>query len=363
VQTAKGVNLYDAASDGKLTLVKGSPFQTSGEIIGRNGKYFITLGTNYLHSYAVEANGAIAKQVSEINTQDYDGASCGLPNGTTDANIDHTGQNVYVELASYSSCTAIQSYNIAKESGDLSFIGPAALESNAIDVLYNPPSLVGNDKFAYTGASFGCGGCTSTWSGFVRESSGAMANLNFAVTYPQGADNYPILPGLVAADPTDHLAAVVTNFGPEYPDVGPPELLSYTVDSHGNLTTTNPEKAIPYPKVYPSIMKMSPSGKVLAIGGGWSGEGGLEVYHFNGAEPITSYSAPLTTDLITDIGWDNNNHLFALSDAANEVFVYTITPTTLVEAPGSPYAIESSSACNLTYGGFCRSGLVVVPKL
>jgi hypothetical protein len=101
----------------------------------------------------------------------------------------------------------------------------------------------------------------------------------------------------------------------------------------------------------------------LAVGGGYSGDAGLEVYHFNGAEPITPYSSLLTTDPITDVGWDNDNHLFALSDSANRVFVYTITPTTLVEAPGSPYTIESSSACNLHYGGFCRSGLVVVPKL
>lgn len=365
VQTVKGVNLYDAAADGKLTLVKGSPFQTSGEIIGSNGKYFITLGTNDVHSYALESNGAIGKQVSEVNSQDYDGAFCGEAYGTTDANIDHSGQNVYVELASYTACTTIQSYSIARESGDLSFIGTAAFESNGIDILLNPPSITANDKFAYTGALYSCGGCTNTWSGFARNGSGTLENLNFNVTYPQSLNSspYPFLPGLVAADPTNHLAAVVTTEGPEYPDVGPPQLASYTVDSQGNLSTTNPAKTIPYIKVTPTIMKMSPSGKLLAVGGGYSGDAGLEVYHFNGAEPITPYGSLLTTDPITDVGWDNDNHLFALSDSANRVFVYTITPTTLVEAPGSPYTIESSNGCNLQYGGFCRSGLVVVPKL
>jgi hypothetical protein len=364
VQTTKGVNLYDATADGKLTLAKGSPFQTSGAMIGSNGKYFITLGTHDVHSYAVESDGAIGKQVSAINTQDYDGASCGEAFGTTDANIDHTGQNVYVELASYTACTTIQSYHIAKDSGDLGFIGTAAFESNGINVLYNPPSFIGNDKFAYTGASYGCGGCANTWSGFQRDSNGSMQNLTPNVTYPVAlTSSYPFLPGLVAADPTDHLAAVVITEGPEYPDVGPPQLGSYTVDSQGNPSTTNPEKSIPYTKIIPSGLKMSPSGNLLAVGGGWPGAGGLEVFHFNGAAPITSYGSVLTTDLITDLGWDNDNHLFALSDSANEVFVYTITPTSIAEAPGSPYNIESSSACNLQYGGFCRSGLVVVPKL
>jgi hypothetical protein len=57
IGTAKGVNLYDAASNGTLTLVSGSPFKIAGKIVGSNRKYFISLGTNYLHSYPVAANG------------------------------------------------------------------------------------------------------------------------------------------------------------------------------------------------------------------------------------------------------------------------------------------------------------------
>ena len=45
VGTSKGINLYNAASNGKLTLVSGSPFKTTGLMIGSNQKYFITLGT------------------------------------------------------------------------------------------------------------------------------------------------------------------------------------------------------------------------------------------------------------------------------------------------------------------------------
>jgi len=34
VQTTKGVNVYDATAAGKLSLVKGSPFATSGQMEG-----------------------------------------------------------------------------------------------------------------------------------------------------------------------------------------------------------------------------------------------------------------------------------------------------------------------------------------
>ena len=49
VQTSKGVNLYDASAAGKLTLVTGSPFKTEGSMGGSNGKYLISVGTDYIH--------------------------------------------------------------------------------------------------------------------------------------------------------------------------------------------------------------------------------------------------------------------------------------------------------------------------
>jgi hypothetical protein len=60
VPTPKGIYGYDVSTPGKLTLIKGSPFtEISGLLIGTNGKYLITLGTDYVHSYAVASNGAI----------------------------------------------------------------------------------------------------------------------------------------------------------------------------------------------------------------------------------------------------------------------------------------------------------------
>ena len=39
----------------------------------------------------------------------------------------------------------------------------------------------------------------------------------------------------------------------------------------------------------------------------------MQVFHFNGAAPITKYSKVLTTAPINWIRWDKANHLYALS--------------------------------------------------
>jgi hypothetical protein len=82
---------------------------------------------------------------------------------------------------------------------------------------------------------------------------------------------------------------------------------------------------------------MSPSGQLLAV----AGTGGLEIFHFNGANPITAYTGPLTTGQVDQMSWDNHGHLYAISQSAGKVFVFTITPTSYSQVSGSPYAIVS----------------------
>jgi hypothetical protein len=103
VGTSKGVELYNAAVNGQLSLVHGSPFPITGMAAGSNGKYFVSLGTYLLHTYAVSSTGTIGAQVSQIDTQDYYGnGNCeGVKQGTEGlANLDHTGQNLYVAFPS-----------------------------------------------------------------------------------------------------------------------------------------------------------------------------------------------------------------------------------------------------------------------
>jgi len=109
------------------------------------------------------------------------------------------------------------------------------------------------------------------------------------------------------------------------------------VEKNGNIHTNSTYKNMPSTLISnPYDLKMSPSSKLLAI----AGQEGLQVFHFNGASPITHYTGLLTPDPITQVFWDNDNHLYAISQDTGKLFVFTITPTTHQQAPGSPHTVS-----------------------
>jgi len=370
VLTTKGVDVYAATAAGKLALVKGSPFSTSGQMEGINGKYLISVGTDYLHTYPIESNGAVGKQASEINTQDYDGAQCGATDGTG-AILDHTGKYFYVQLfgASYdgganTTCADWQSYQIEPD-GAFTFLGSLEAGGGADGSAYpsTVPTISSNDKFSYsiTGGDCNC----NFFVPFAKEATGQLAQ-NSAFTYvgPQSDPAARLLyePTFAKADSTDHLAvltAAVQNEGDG--NIQSWQLASFTIDNAtGSIFSTNtvadmPTPQIPTPQEYGAVMEMSPSGKLLALAGGENAIDGLQIFHFNGAAPITTYSSLLlpTVDL-DQLAWDNDNHLHALSYSTGELYVYTATPTSIKEVSGSPYKVENAYGIN---------GLIVVPKL
>ncbi|MGA2536275.1 MAG: hypothetical protein ABSF53_09680 [Terracidiphilus sp.] len=374
LQTTNGVNLYDAATNGKLTLVKGSPFKTVGGMLGSTGKYFFTLGAEWIHVYPVDSNGAIGDQLSEIDTENYAGGDCGTTLGGV---LDHTGRYLQIELEPKypfnNPCTDYQTYEIGKADGSLIYIGDAVVNTHAGAEL-GPISITGNDNFAYAvDVDFGIGYGHTPYAALIRESNGALANWSFEETDPEPPPPFEFLQWILTADPTNHLAIALGS--DEYsgsPDqaYGPFRLVSYSIDSAGNISSTNDWEKMPIPAVGPTLMRMSPSGKLLAVAGGPVigelqgppgnlGKNGLQVFHFNGANPITPYSKTLTSAPIGYMQWDNSNHIYALSSDF-QLFVYTITPTSISESPDSPYKIPNK-ACNpsdFPYG--CPNGLVVV---
>jgi hypothetical protein len=88
---------------------------------------------------------------------------------------------------------------------------------------------------------------------------------------------------------------------------------------------------------------MSPSGKLLAVGGAL----GLQLFRFNGANPITSYTGLIGFGQFDQFRWDNSNHLYAINADTGHLHIFTITPTSVREAPGSPYTIPGGGG----YGG------------
>jgi hypothetical protein len=366
VGTGKGAYLYDAAANGTLTPVSGSPFKTTGLVIGSSGKYFITLGTDYIHSYAVASNGAIKAQVSQINTKTYfsnPATNCGATAGGI---LDHTGQDVYV-LRGLNGCTALQSFEISS-AGALSFLDSSSFDSGYTDPYVTPPTIIANDVHAYNGLYIGS--CAEQTNAFQRLSNGALQfyavaddNLGsaFTMNFPaaQPGFGYQALPTMTA-DPFNNLAvALQQSEGCGSPYV-PVQLASYTAYAVGSLVTANTMQNMPTPNVYPTVMNISPSGDFLAVGGNptpqttgptGSQTAGLQVFYFNGISPITTDSGTLTTAPINEIHWDNSNHLYALSNSTGKLYVYTVTSAGITAVAGSPYTLSTPNA------------LVVVPTI
>ena len=355
VGTTKGVYLYNAASNGSLSLVSGSPFSITGSAVGSNGKYFFSLGPSFLRSYPVASNGAIKGQASQINTQLYSGSECGTAQG---AILDHTGQDVYVQLygdqtgGNQGQCVTLQSFKLSS-TGALSFLGGTEFATevqSGTGGFATPIKLSGNGSYAYSTA-FDHECFVRIWE-LKRESSGAMLfNSDQYLTVPSTPLGWRWLPWAVTADPTNHLAVAMFgesgDFGPCGDISYPWQLASFTVAPDGNLTTTNTPKNMPTPQVDAAVLNMSPSGQFLAVGGnetftvsfGVTQPPGLQVFHFNGANPITSFSKVLTTAPIDSIRWDNSNHLYALSNSTKKLYAYTVTSSGVTAVPGSPYTI------------------------
>lgn len=367
VGTPNGVYLYHTAANGSLSLVSGSPYPVAGNEIGSNHDYFLSLDPNYLHAYAMAANGAIQGQVSRIDNRNYSGSDCGT---AQNAVLDHSGHDIYVEIygggkPAPEPCVTLQSFRLSN-SGALSFLDAtefATETETGVGGFASPIKLSGNGMYAYS-ASYDHECELRTWI-LKRDTNGAMLEDSYQyLTVPSTPPDWRWIPWFVAADPTNHLA--VAMYG-ESGDFGPCgsedylwQLASFTLAADGSLASTNTPDKMPTPKVDPQVLSMSYSGQFLAVGGsGTFNTGdhgvqtpGLQVFRFNGADPITPYSGVLTTSPIDQIHWDRNHHLYALSDSTHKLYVYSVTSSSITAAPGSPYTIPSTP-----------SALVVAPVM
>jgi len=362
VQTPKGVDVFSASSTGKLTLIKGSPFADSGQMEGINGKYLISVGTDYLHTYPIESNGTVGKQASETNTQDYGGSECGVTTGAGSV-LDHTGKYLYVQLFNSNECADWQAFQV-EANGFLSFLGNVDLGSSvapsSVLTISNYEFLYGitPDAAGYYGEDYYC---YTDFTALTKTPDGLIAeNNSFSETDPEGNSSayfYYFRPILAQADPHGHLAVLMSPCSNSGNAGSPNQLASYTINSTtGGIISNNTWADMPSTAVgaeYPNFvttMNMSPSGLLLAV----AGHTGLQIFHFNGAAPLTTFSSLLLPTVnIDQVKWDNSSHLYALSYESQKIYVFTVTPTNINEVSGSPYAVG---------GAYGITGLIVVPK-
>ena len=326
--TTYEINAYAAYPNGSLSRVSGSPFATKASYLTTNGKWLFGTNGIDIYSYGIEANGAL-RAGPVVDAQKYNSAPDS--GGPMNLFLDHTGQSlydgdIYVDGAN----NGYQAWKIIETTGQVEFQQLVKPFSTYVGA---PLSFIANNQYAY---SAGCLKGTPDIYGYKRNSTGTLAVLNISPYIPPtniAGSGY--CPYLSAADPFGHVAISLTPFEPYY-NVGPPQIGVYTVTSTGNLTTTSTASNMPKSAVTQvTAMSMAPSGKLLAVGG----SSGLQVFHFNGANPATKYTGLLTTNQIDQMFWDNANHLYAISRKAGKLYVFTITPTSVSQASGSPHTI------------------------
>jgi len=317
------INAYAVAADGALTPVSGSPFVENGAILAVDKKWLFASDTVDIYSFTIAPDGAL-KQVSSINAQQLNGYNDG---GPVSLFLDRSGSTLYDEdiYGNNGANNTYQFFQVNQSTGALSYLGATGSASPEFET---PLSFVGNNDFGY-GAS--CYHGFQNIYGFQRSGNGTLTDMNLNPPIP-AVPGGAYCPYLAAADRFNHVAVSLTPTN-DLTVIGPTQLGVYTADDSGNLTTTSTAQNMP--QASPIDMQASPSGRLLAVGQ----QSGLEVFHFNGPNPITAYTGLLTTDEIDQVSWDNHNHVYAISYSAGKLYVFTVTPTSYSQAPGSPYSI------------------------
>jgi len=337
------VYAFNAASNGQLTSVSGSPFSAAVGLQAGTSQFLFGTDHTNIFSFAVASDGSIS-QVSTINAEQYNNpANCG--GGPDYLFLDRSGSTLY-DLDLYSDCAnnGYQSFGLNTMTGALTYL---SLTSDVSPVFESALTFTGDNTFAFSAS---CYHYYQEIYGFARNSGGTLTlvtNLGQGASLPLAPGGNPYCPWLASADNANHLAISLTPMnGSTFQPSGPPVLGAFTVDDSGTPTTTNTSDNMP--QVATTIvndLRMSPDGKFLAVGGT-----GLQVFNFNGADPITQLTGLLITDTIDQLRWDANDNLYAIGNASGTLHIFNVSAAGAVQTQGSPYAVTSPQS------------LVVVPQ-
>lgn len=317
---------FAANRDGALSAVPGSPFAANVAQMAVNGKYLFGSDRNQIDidAWRIDSDGSL--DFSNTTSVQQANGNCDVPGPIV---LDHTGASLYNNDIN---CTnnAYQALAVEDAAGTLRFLNYASSGSPEYE---GPLSFIGNNEYAYSAS---CYNFIPAIFGVKRSSDGAITMLKSYPPLPK-AKSGSWCPYLAAADPANHLAVPMypSNDGPQE---GPYQLAVYTANSAGDLSTSSTYANMPEVAVgVVTDIKMAPGGKLVAV----AGRSGLQVFHFNGASPITAYTGLLTKDEIDQVFWDNDNHLYGISRSAGKLFVFTVTTTRYSQASGSPHAVTA----------------------
>ena len=326
---------FSVSPDGQLTDLPGSPFPFSIGGLAASGKFlFGTDGTN-IYSYAIGKDGSIV-QTASIDARHYnDPVDCS--GGPQFLFFDRTGTNLYdLDIRSDCANNSYQSFSLDNATGTLTFLADT---SDTSPVFERGLQFTGDDAFGFSAS---CYHFNQEVFGFKRNSNGSLAletSLGVPPPLPSGPEGDPYCPWLAASDEANHLVVSLTPInGSTFEQIGPPQLALYTVDDVGNLSTNSTSSNMPQVAGDTvNDLEISPSGKFLAVGE----SSGLEVFNFDGANPITQLTGLLTSDAIDEVRWDGGDHLYAISNSSGKLYVFSVNASGAVAVSGSPYPVSS----------------------
>jgi len=326
---------YGARADGSLYRVTGTPFNYDINSLWDNSHYLFGLNGTQIDSYWISSTGA-PQLVGTIDAASHATNFCG---GIGPLKVDHSGHNLYNAIAE-GDCMgfSFQNFSISSTTGKLAYKNTsdeAFLGQSELDFL-------GNNLFAYSPI------CTEFdheevgyIHGYQRASDGTLKTIQ--VTNPPLAPkdtSNDYCPLTIATDPTNHMAVLQQETGFDGTTFGTPVISTYSATSTGNLTTTSTYSNMPHTRSGMRVMRMDPTGKLLAV----AGSGGLEIFHYHGINPVT-YAKTLLKDIPVDyLYWDHSNHLYAVTRSnigKGKLYVFTVTTTGASQAPGSPHSIPN----------------------
>ena len=342
VSTGTNIAVYTADSSGQLTPLPGSPVSNI-IALATNGKFlFGTDGINIV-SFAIASDGTL-NQVSSINATQFNGdGQCG--GGPMALFLDRTGTTLYDVDGNTCANDAYESFSIDQSTGTLSFL---AISTDQSPVFSTPLSFLANNLFGY-GSS--CYHFIPAIFGFARKSDGTLTlngSLGSNPAIPAAPSGSYYCPYLAAADAANDVIIPLTPLASNsFQVTGSTQLAVYTADIQGNLTTTSTASNMRSTSVSGTAtplgvndIRVSPSGSFVAV----SGPMGLQVFQLHGANPVTQKTQLLVTNEIDQIRWDTGDHLYAISNPAGQLFVFTVTQNGVSQAPGSPYTVAQPNS-------------------
>jgi hypothetical protein len=333
---------YSVSANGQLMPLAAYP--QPGNFWGVfSGKYFFTGGPDgkHLDTYLIGTDGSFTKIHSVI---DQATAQCTDQCSISPNVTDRTGSSLYVEMSSYNSgdgADTPETYSINKNTGELTYVSQGGADWTFFKGGCSLYDFSADDRYAY-------GSCTTYEPGWIevatRNPDGSLTDATIPkLTGPTPPSGIFYTAWPAGADTENHLAAVLTSWTSNLDQTYSPTLLvSYTINADGSLTTTNTTADTPAVQQLSAIGGLSPSGKLFAVGT----QDGIQMFHFNGAAPMTLNGSLIPTETPAQIQWDNQNRLFVLS-ATQKLYVFTVTGNHVVEAPGSPYNIPNAASLSI----------------